>query len=218
MGQPASGKTELTKSILNSKKFIILDYFYNKKSDFYKLVYFLKHTFVLNNRYKYCKKIVKKSLVDRDPIMKKFFLRQFRLDYCLISDALKLSGKGNNCILSENFYNLFSYIFFYNKDDYKIDLFKELMRVFPKEFLFRDAIISINVNIEKNLEYKSKREGFTKEKFAKDSDFYNDFSLVKKCQSTVLELLKEFADRILYFDNNYDSNSIESFTKLIDSL
>lgn len=218
MGQPASGKTELTKYVSNTKNFFVLDYFYNKKNKFCKLIYFLKHSFVLNKRYKYCKKIVKKALTDRNQTMMKFFIRQFRLDYCLMSDALKLSKKGINCMLSENFYNLFSYIFFYKEDDYKTHLFEEFMKFFPKDFLYRNAIVNIDTNIEKNLEYKSLRYGLTKEQFAEDSNFYNDFSLVKKSQQKILELLKQFTDKILFFYNNYDTKSVEIFAELIDSI
>lgn len=221
MGQPAAGKTYLINNLSQNSDFdnlIMVDNFYNKKRFFKKAIFLLFRLGYLDSNYFRCKPIIKKALLDRKQYMRSFFLRQFRLDYILIKYAFKLSNKGYNCVFSENFYNLFSYIFFYNASKEKESLFFELASMLPKTILQRDFLVRIIVDAKNNLVFKSARAGKEQHQFVDETDFYNDYSRVNKAQLESLNHLKKYVHRIVYFENKYDVSSRIVFLNIFNNI
>ena len=221
MGQPASGKTFLINALSENNSFqniFLIDSFYNSKSPFKKAIFIFLHLRFLNINYFRCKSIVKKALSDRKHDMKKFFLRQFILDYILINYSREISSKGRDCVFSENIFNLFSYIFFYKKTDEKTKLFSKLIAIFPKTLLHRNCLIQIKVNNENNLAFKCARVGKTQQDFVEETDFYNDFNYVDEAQSELLIQLKQYIDKIVCFENKYSTESKSGFLSIFCDL
>lgn len=221
MGQPASGKSRLILSLSQKRRdtdFLLIDGSYNKKNVLNKFFFLLKNLRLLDKKYFRCKTIIKRALADRNYKKRRFFLRQFRLDYILINYAISKSNKGCICFFSENFYNLLAYIFFYNKSNYKNDLFFQLINEMPKRLLKRDAIIQIDASVENNLHFKSLREGKTESQFAIETNFYKDYCLVKDSQFQSLNLLANYVKKIVLFENQYDKLSEDNFSDIVNNL
>ncbi len=164
VGAPASGKSymlEECKRVLSDDRFVFLDIEYNKKNLFGKTVYLLKKSLgLLDSRYFSLQKSI--SRVQNDEFHKKFYRKQFRLDFILAKEALRLSKKSKIVVFSENLINLSKYIYFRKGNLDIAKNYKEFLyyiNLLGGDLLKRDFVINIKVPKDGNIHAKARRRG-----------------------------------------------------------
>lgn len=222
IGQPACGKTYLLKRCQEQlgSNFVFMDSDYNLKNKIGKATFLLFRThYLFDSRYFKIKKDIKS--IQTSKVHRRFYLKQFRLDFILIKTAIKLSKKGRVVVFSENLINLYKYIYFRKgEQDIKrnLRLSQKYTSLLEKDLLHRDYLIKIEVDKKDNIIQKAKRLGISPEEFSSKNDGDVDFDNVEQAMDYTIEMMRGRVTNIVIVKNDYTKNSVQQLLNIFKKI